>query len=320
MPSPLKNAFEALMGKAKGSGGGVKRKVLGSSSHPDAKRLATSATTVGMEDTLKTLSKQEGEGSQQADVGDPRVERTSPIATWLAGLDLKDAKALYRVAKSNADSAAWCPLSESDQATLGSLTACDSDRSGAWYLKFITCSIAKGAVGKKNQEKDKKKSGHARFQITTTAAGSSSIAGQLRAVLSKRAWETLKELPSHIQISFHWISYNADLRREAAPLPENCGAGGSLSHSCDKDSCWEAAHLWPTPVHRDNMDRQRCTGIRLQYFRGQIVREIPCKHGLELGETLETQILRSCTKLVLDEVSEDVFALLLKIANNNPNS
>ena len=96
-----------------------------------------------------------------------------------------------------------------------------------------------------------------------------------------------------VKLPCHHVAYNADLlRRGTAPLPLDAGAGGSLSHTCDKRGCVRVSHLEVTSEHRDNLNRQRCQGPSLLVFRGVIVQERPCAHAQ--GERHEERLRNSC--------------------------
>jgi hypothetical protein len=85
-------------------------------------------------------------------------------------------------------------------------------------------------------------------------------------------------MPS-LRAGVHHVAYAAHPARAEAPIPENAGAGGSISHNCDTQGCCKIQHLEATPKHQDNMDRQRCSGVTLITYKGVIVQEIPCAHG-----------------------------------------
>ena len=122
-------------------------------------------------------------------------------------------------------------------------------------------------------------------------AGPNSWGKQLKKAVSEEAWQTLTDYTSYLKVEAHHVAYNADNRRVTAPLPLNVGAGGSVSHLCDEGGCVKQSHLEATPIHKDNTDRQRCLGVVLLYFRGVIVKEVPCKHEKEQGKDLESGIL-----------------------------
>jgi hypothetical protein len=249
----------------------------------------------------------EGKESDVKSLGNSEQSSTSRIAVYLAGLSMEDAEALYRVMLSSVKVYEKNRLDAETVTMLETLdNAVNPNRPGSWYLKHVTCSIAE--LDPSKQIAGQQKPGHTRFQVRM-GQGSGSRVGQIKAALSLKAWETFKELSStSVKIFYHHIAYNADLRREAAPIPANVGVGASISHLCDEVNCICQAHLEATTVHRDNMDRQRCIGIRLLCFRGFIVDEVPCSHGRKLGETLDTQILASCLQIEVMEISEGSFA------------
>lgn len=111
------------------------------------------------------------------------------------------------------------------------------------------------------------------------------------------------------------MAYNADLsRRDTAPLPLNAGAGGSLSHLCDKRGCVRVSHLEVTSEHATNLARQRCRGPSLLVFRGRIVQEHLCAHAQ--GGTREELLRNSCLgslqlHVLTDESAGAIMSLLL---------
>ena len=237
---------------------------------------------------------------------------TSRLAVYLAGLSMADAKALYHVMMSNVKVFRKVRLDAETVVMLETLdNAVNPSRPGTWYLNHVTCSIAEFDPSK--QVAGQQKPGHTRFQVKM-GQGPSSRVGQIKAALSPEAWETFAGLSTtSVKIFHHHIAYNADLRREAAPLPANVGVGASISHLCDEANCITQSHLEATTVHKDNMDRQRCTGIRLLCFRGFIVDEVPCPHGRKLGATPDAQILASCLQIEVMDIGERSFAACLDI-------
>lgn len=230
--------------------------------------------------------------------------KESRNARFLADLSLEDAKALYRVMLGEVSTVATSPLKPADAARLAAMRSSgQSGRDGRWYTDRVTCLLS--------QTKSINNS-HPRWQFKLDG-GPSSVAGKIRRAISSRAWETLSSLSNAMKISQPHVSYNADDRRVTAPLPLNVGAGGSVSHLCDVKGCIKQSHLEATPNHIDNMGRQRCAGIVLLCFRGVIVQEVPCSHGKALSIILAEQLLRSCTRVQILDVSEEVFNLMASI-------
>lgn len=249
------------------------------------------------------------EGGEQASKGvaNPDQQATSPIAVYLAGLSMEDAKALYHVMLSSVKVFKKVRLDAETVVMLETLdNAVNPNRPGAWYLNHVTCSIAEFDPSK--QIAGPQKPGHTRFQVKM-GQGSGSRVGQIKAALSPKAWSAFQELSgTSVKIFHHHIAYNADPRRESAPIPSNVGMGASISHLCDEANCICQGHLEATTIHKDNMDRQRCIGIRLLCFRGFIVDEVPCMHGRKLGATLDAQLMASCLQIEVMEMSEGCFA------------
>lgn len=220
------------------------------------------------------------------------------IASYLRNLSLSDAQVLEKLMLQEGNISVKPQVESLDAARLPTLRrmSTDNTRDGAWYLKIVSCRV----WDTKQQGSD-----HPRWQVKLAELGSGTRAARIRKVLSKEAWETLtKDFPTTFKPMVHHIVYNADPRRETTPLPLNGGAGGSTSHLCDVRGC--LAHLEASPVHRNNMDRQRCSGITLLCHKGFILQEWPCAHG-ERGaasQSLEAMILGSCRKVRLLDLDE----------------
>ena len=151
---------------------------------------------------------------------------------------------------------------------------------------------------------------HPRWQVRLDQ-GVLSAGSRLKMAISPGAWQTLCGYTSYLKVEAHHVAYNASPRRETAPIPSNVGVGGSISHFCDEIGCCKASHLEATYAHRDNMARQRCSGIVLLHFQGVIVQEVPCSHGQRLGLGLESQLLSSCVnKLNLIELSVNTHRIM----------
>jgi hypothetical protein len=128
------------------------------------------------------------------------------------------------------------------------------------------------------------------------------------------AWQSFKALAGNeakagtkrtVKIATHHIAYRAKVGlaalsgNEVEPLPPGAGSGSSVSHLCDNPLCANFAHLVAAPTHRENMDRQRCTGVTLIVVEGVIIDVLHCQHYLEDDEgNIEVP---DCTRLkVLD--------------------
>lgn len=226
-------------------------------------------------------------------------------ASWLRSLSLEEAKHLYKVCIAGKQLTSLSRVSESDRAVLARLHAgpTSEGRDGAWYAAWSTCRVVTTT---------EKGTSHPRAQVKLNQ-GANSLGGQLKAGLSRKAWETLTQYTSTLKVGYHILAYNALPLRETAPVPLNLGSGGSISHPCDERGC--VLHLEATPVHKDNMDRQRCSGVLVMYFRDTIVAEIPCGHGKDRGVdgTLEVQLKKSCIKVSLFEMTDEILAVMNKI-------
>lgn len=218
-------------------------------------------------------------------------------AKWLASLELSDAIALWELFKSRIELHPKHRLSPAQVLTLTSLRATDREtaRTGHWYFNLVTCEVA--GIGPQRQ--------HPQWQVRLDQ-GVLSVGYRLKMAISQRARQTLCGYTSYLKVEAHHVAYNASPNRETAPIPSNVGAGGSISHFCDEIGCCKASHLEATYAHRDNMARQRCSGIVLLHFQGIIVQEVPCSHGQRPGLDLESQLLSSCVnKLNMIELSSD---------------
>jgi hypothetical protein len=264
-------------------------------------------------DKKRQLPKDEGDISlsnpkrlKALTVEEPKQGKVTPNAEWLAGLSMEDAKAVYKVFRGAVAVKEKYQLGGADKAILSSLKAVSGVRDGPWYTEHVKCLIANISTPTGQ---------HPRWQVRLNA-GLSSLGQTLKQAISAKAWATLTGYTSYLKVEAHHVAYNADDRRVTAPLPLNVGAGGSLSHLCDECGCVKPPHLEATPVHKDNMNRQRCLGIVLLYFQDTIVKEIPCKHGIERGSDLESGILASCTKVRLIEIDAADFVVMQSLYIN----
>ncbi|OBT64236.1 hypothetical protein VE03_06828 [Pseudogymnoascus sp. 23342-1-I1] len=216
-------------------------------------------------------------------------------AKWLASLELSDAIAVWELFKSRVELHPKHRLSPAQVLTLTSLRAADSEtvRTGQWYFHLVTCEVA--GISSQRQ--------HPRWQVRLDQ-GVLSVGYRLKMAISQGAWQTLCSYTSYLKVEAHHVAYNASPSRETAPIPSNVGVGGSISHFCDEIGCCKASHLEAAYAHKDNMARQRCSGIILLHFQGVIVQEVPCSHGQRQGLDLELQLLSSCVnKLNMIELS-----------------
>lgn len=238
----------------------------------------------------------ESRGTSRGEGLENLLAATAPktLAEWLRSLSLDSAQAVNQVMRSGLKLDVKSQCSESDLEILPFLKAAPGDegRDGRWWLTWCTCEVVvttdKGAS-------------HPRWQVRL-GCGPASVGEKLRSVLSDVEFEGLRWISDYPKFQAHHIAYNADPRREAAPLPLDCGSGGSISHLCDERGCLN--HLEATPIHMHNMDRQRCSGVVLIVLLGVIIKVVPCSHGMQLAgdDTLESQISSSCRRLRLVEL------------------
>ncbi len=265
---------------------------------------------INLDDVAEDI-RPEGQG-----VGTLTEGKDVQTARWLRSLTLEQSQGLWKVFSTVMDGklSDKLALPESEIAMLRSLKAKpDTGRDGQWYASWSTCKVVTASADKKS---------HYRWQIDITA-GARSVGSKVRLAIGDERWQALILLVSparQVKLQAHHVAYNALSIRANRPLPLNCGTGGSISHPCDTNSC--LVHLESTPVHKDNMDRQRCPGIILTCFRGFIIKETPCLHGMKLGggeriqgEEIESesvvlneQLRWSCTKIQLVTLSEGDFA------------
>jgi len=270
----------------------------------------------GKEEALDIVERRsesiEAKGKSSLGLANPAKTTEQRIAGYLRDLSMEDALALKTLMVQEGKFSYKVQATPEDIQKLQTLVGqpmLDTGRDGAWYLNIVTCKIW-----------DTKQSGsdHPRWQVKMTGSGFDTRKARIKQVLSKSAWETLlATFPVTFKPAVHHIAYNADPRREAAPLPLNVGAGGSVSHPCDERGC--IAHLESTPVHGDNMDKQRCKGITLICFKGFIIQEVPCAHGecatpLVGEELFEAKILASCRKVRLLELGGDAVNAVLSLS------
>lgn len=221
-----------------------------------------------------------------------------------------EATAVYQLMKSTAHSppVRRCKLSEADRQRLEGLRALPgSQRDGAWWVDSCTCEVWTGAD-----------IGHQRWQIDVGAKGPTSTLSRLSKVLSVESLGRLRHLGGKgekrmVKLFRHHVALNADLDKRAAGyvIPLNVGAGGSVSHQCDTAGCARVCHLETTSLHRNNLDRQRCPGPIIVFYKDQILIEVPCSHGAQAGSTSDEQLRRSCLGgLQLVEHSPDSASIL----------
>lgn len=111
-------------------------------------------------------------------------------------------------------------------------------------------------------------------------------------------WRNLKSLAGpngQVKIPCHHLAFVAG--NAGVEIPNNMGAGASMSHLCDSRGCIRETHLELTLQHVDNLERQRCPGVILIVSLDLIIHELPCAHAR--GNSTEERIATSCRKLVM---------------------
>ena len=229
--------------------------------------------------------------AQSADRNEVSPTRRTSVAGFLNSLSAAEASSLDCVMRSALKSriAAASTLSVSVRSQLQSLRGLEGGltHDGSWWVDLCKCEIV-----------ELKSDDHPRWQVDLNGAGRSSNVALVRGVLTAQSFSLFEAASTEgvkkvVKLPCHHVAYNADLsRRDTAPLPLDAGAGGSISHSCDRRGCVRVSHLEVTSEHADNLSRQRCQGPSLLVFRGVIVQERPCAHGR--GGSHEAQLRNSC--------------------------
>jgi hypothetical protein len=246
------------------------------------------------------------EGSTPSAHGDETgsARRTS-VAGFLNSLSAPEAVSLDRVMRSalNSRISAISTLSAATRQQLRPLQGLEdgSTHDGSWWVDLFKCEIV-----------ELKSDDHPRWQVDLNGAGKTSNVVKVREILTVQSFSLFEATSTEgtkkvVKLPCHHVAYNADLsRRDAAPLPLDAGAGGSLSHTCDKRGCVRVSHLEVTSEHASNLNRQRCQGPSLLVFRGVIVQERHCAHAQ--GGTHEERLRNSCVGSVQMHVLTDASA------------
>jgi hypothetical protein len=139
--------------------------------------------------------------------------------------------------------------------------------SGEWWMDWSECCIFyPGAVPQ---------------PLVPPAASHQIQFAACPASIRQPLWNAWKGNSANVKPLAHVIAWKA--ANIATVVPQNLGAGGSISHLCDTHSCCRRDHLLLTPAHQANMDRQRCKGVSLIVMsdaRGLllIIHEERCSH------------------------------------------
>jgi hypothetical protein len=284
----MADAFRRLMTPASGPIPGRPAKKSEGTKGSARKRSAPESILDGGDASKRVLTDSSAHSADRDEAGSPR--RTS-VAGFLNSLSSEEAVALDRVMRSALGGriSATSSLNDETRQLLLPLTGLEdgSTHDGSWWVDLCKCEI----VGLKSDD-------HPRWQVDLNGTGRSCNVALVREILSAQSFSLFQAASTEgakkvVKLPCHHVSYNADLsRRDTAPLPLDAGAGGSISHTCDKTGCVRVSHLEVTGEHKSNLYRQRCQGPSLLVFRGVIVQERPCAHGK--GETREEQLLNSC--------------------------
>lgn len=135
------------------------------------------------------------------------------------------------------------------------------------------------------------------FTPEAKKTGPSPVGLEIKNLFSEPSWEAFKALAEGeskegatprskkiARLGTHHLAYNAKVARaksagiDLEPLPLDVGSGSSVSHLCDNPKCANPAHLEVALAHRDNMARQRCSGVTLVVVSGVIIEVDHCPH------------------------------------------
>ena len=234
------------------------------------------------------------------------------LAIWLNSLILTEAQGLWEVLRSLYPIIPRHFIDDSVGDIRSLTNSLEAERDGKWYVEvWLTCEIIDLDKGTPI--------GHPKWQLDLNASQGMTL--RVQKVLSAGAWTSLQQFypPAkrrQAKLMAHHVSYNALSLRDRAPIPLNCGSGGSISHFCDQRGCVKQSHLEATPHHVKNMDRQRCSGVRLVVYLGVIVQELPCPHGTEAVD-MAGQLLHSCRRLSLVQLTADTLVRVQAVAQKN---
>lgn len=304
----MADAFQRLMTPAAGQIPGRPAK-KGEGKPATARKRSGSAS---IQDGVRSKRASTDSSAHSADSSETGTPRRTSVAGFLNSLSAEEATALDRVMRSALQSriTATSSLSEEVRQQLEPLRGLEdgSTHDGSWWVDLCKCEI----VGLKSED-------HPRWQVDLNGTGKSSNVAMVREILSAQSFSLFQAASTEgvkkvVKLPCHHVAYNADLsRRGTAPLPLDAGAGGSLSHTCDKTGCVRVRHLEVTSEHITNLYRQRCQGPSLLVFRGVIVQERPCAHAQ--GGTQEELLCNSCLGSVqvhtLTDASAGAIASLL---------
>lgn len=272
--------------------------------------------------------------SEDEETGPPlkKIGRKSPSdntkasVKFLNGLTNEQAQGLNAVMRGQLKVARTWPKIDGGEPRINEISNLRGGfRDGAWYKNWSACKTVGIQV----------KGRHPQLQVkTSTGTG---VAASIRAVVGHEKFRILHEEAAtgekgnkNWRPQAHHIAVNARPDRLDFVLPENLGLGSSISHQCDSLGCVRVEHLERPSGHKKNMDRQRCLGVRLIVFMGEIVEDCPCPHGSSdaddawiKGLDLETvpaverekhfRILNSCIGISVTELSAGAVARCVEL-------
>lgn len=174
--------------------------------------------------------------------------------------------------------------------SLSSLSARPGMKNGRWWYDWVECEVVEGRVAP---------GGYPRWQVDLTSTRPGSSGRAFRDSISPEGYLSLRDGESRRQEKFalHHIS----ARCQGLVLPE--AGGHDVSHLCDRRKCWRGEHL-VVESHADNMARQRCTGVILFVWEGQIFSQhVQCKHSSHQGSSNPDfeGVCRKVTILLMDD-------------------
>ena len=227
---------------------------------------------------------------------------------WLNRLSAQEAKALCKLMRMVMDASELQQISGGNPpGPLGCLPQ-NEPRTGEWYERWVTCYVVHSGSDPGTS--------HTRWAPKVVVPGtvltpeapkrtsSHWVARLMSQRLEPQKWLKLKQLsaPSNgtVKIPCHHLAFRAYY--PDIPLPTTLGSGSSISHLCDTPGCARGAHLELANQHRDNLARQRCTGVTLVAVGDMIVQEVPCSHGS--GNTTAELIKTSCRKIKMVWLSD----------------
>lgn len=122
-------------------------------------------------------------------------------------------------------------------------------------------------------------------KANSLGTGTVSLGQKLKSVLSSPSWALVKsgcnsqvKKPT-LHLSGHHIALAARLLNDPAPIPLDCGKGGSVSHICDVAGCIKPSHVLKALKHKANMARINCPGSQLITYGLVILEFRPCAHA-----------------------------------------